>query len=589
MHRVAALALAVVAATASTVLSAVPSAAAQPSAAALPSPATGPTPATARPHTPGPTPATARLHTPGPTPATARLHTPGPTPATGRPHTPGALPEAVTYQAPVDGPVVDGFRPPTAPYGAGNRGVDYATQPGAAVRAAAAGMVAFSGRVGAGRHVVVLHADGIRTSYSFLASLDVRRGQRVVAGQPLGTSAAALHFGARAGDAYLDPLQLLAVVGRAQVRLVPDVERAMGSEGAERSALRRFLGAVSGAVSGVGGTAISWARGAAGATATALPSAGELQPWISAAGGAVVPRWVRTALAVREAWAEQGPCTPPGVDPPVPPTRRRAVLVGGLGSTSEGASVDDVDTDALGYRPSDVVRFSYRGGTTTERRYGAADTQVDIHESGRRLRELLERLHAADPGVPIDLITHSQGGLVARSALGSRAPPDVVSLVTLGTPHHGADLATLLARTARTPKGAVAQAVVAGLGVSGINPMSTSVRQLAETSDFIRAMEAQPLPPGVRVTSIAARADVVVPSPRSRLAGAANAVVSVPGLNEHSALPGSDVARREIALSLAGMDPTCQKLGDAVADLVVAEAVATAESLGGLVLVAAGS
>src|SRR4051812_42369634 len=91
---------------------------------------------------------------------------------------PAAADDGVTYQPPVDdAPITDPFRPPPEPWAAGNRGVDYGTEPGAPVRAAAAGEVVFAGPVGGSLHVVVLHEDGIRTSYSFLAEADVRRGQ----------------------------------------------------------------------------------------------------------------------------------------------------------------------------------------------------------------------------------------------------------------------------------------------------------------------------------------------------------------------------------------------------------------------------
>lgn len=499
-----------------------------------------------------------------------------------------APPESVTYRPPVDAPVRDGFRPPPTPYGAGNRGVDYATVPGTPVRAAAAGQVAFAGRVGAGLHVVVLHADGVRTSYSFLASATARRGQRVDAGTVLGTAGAAMHFGARAGDAYLDPLVLLDGGGATVVRLVPDDGRALASVAEERGALRRFLGSVSGTLAGVGGTAIGWARGATGAAVATVPTPGQVGGWITAAGAAAAPSWLRAGLTVREVWAGQAGCTPATLRPRPIAGRRRLVLVAGLGSTSDGAAVDDVDAAALGYAPADVVRFSYRGGTTAEHSYDAADTQVDIAESGRRLRELLEDLHAADPGIPVDVISHSQGGLVARSALGARAPPGVTSLITLATPHHGADLATALALSAATPGGALAQRAVEAAGVTGINPRSTSVRQLAESSGFIRDLAARPPPAGVRVTSIAARADVVVPSPRSRLDGAANVVVTVPGLNQHSDLPGSDAAHREMALALAGMGPTCRTVAGVTADVLAGEAIGAAEDATAVLLAALG-
>jgi hypothetical protein len=92
--------------------------------------------------------------------------------------------------------------------------------PGSAVRAAADGVVTFAGPVAGQLHVTVGHADGIRTSYSYLASLAVVRGQRVRRGQPVGTAAARLHVGARRGDVYLDPASLWSR-GPPRVVLVP--------------------------------------------------------------------------------------------------------------------------------------------------------------------------------------------------------------------------------------------------------------------------------------------------------------------------------------------------------------------------------
>ncbi len=126
------------------------------------------------------------------------------------------------HRPPVDAPVVDGFRPPASPFGPGNRGIDYATAEGTPVRASADGQVVFAGPVGGQLHVVVRHADGIRTSYSFLAAVSVRRGHLVSAGAQVGTSGPSLHFGARRGDAYIDPLTLFGPVGEARVHLVAD-------------------------------------------------------------------------------------------------------------------------------------------------------------------------------------------------------------------------------------------------------------------------------------------------------------------------------------------------------------------------------
>lgn len=133
----------------------------------------------------------------------------------------------VTYRPPVDAPVSDPFRPPPSRYGRGNRGVEYDTERGDAVVAAAAGLVTFAGQVGGRLHVTVLHPDGLRTTYGPLARIapGVARGAAVRAGQRVGTAADLVLWTARLGTAYVDPAVLLAASGTARVRLVPDRPR----------------------------------------------------------------------------------------------------------------------------------------------------------------------------------------------------------------------------------------------------------------------------------------------------------------------------------------------------------------------------
>ena len=125
------------------------------------------------------------------------------------------------YRWPVLAPVVDPFRPPSTPYGPGNRGVEMATTPGQTVVAAREGRVTFAGPVAGSLYVTVLHPDGVRTSYAYLASITVTRGQVVAAGQPLGTTGSRFHVGARIGDAYVDPAILFGGRGAGRVWLVP--------------------------------------------------------------------------------------------------------------------------------------------------------------------------------------------------------------------------------------------------------------------------------------------------------------------------------------------------------------------------------
>src|SRR5258705_5686657 len=101
------------------------------------------------------------------------------------------------------------------------------------------------------------------------------------------------------------------------------------------------------------------------------------------------------------------------------PERHVLVEVAGLGSYTgkdehryDAGAVADVDEVALGYAPRDVVQFSYQGGSTVDHPYTSADSQVDIRDSAKRLAELIERVATEHPGVPIDIVAHSQGGLV---------------------------------------------------------------------------------------------------------------------------------------------------------------------------------
>ena len=126
----------------------------------------------------------------------------------------------VVYRRPVPGRVLDPFRAPVGHFGPGNRGIDLATVPGEPVMAAAAGIVTFAGLVAGVRYVVVLHADRIRTSYSPLDATSVKRGAVVAAGQEVGRAGTALHLGARAGQAYVDPMVLFERRGGG-ARLVP--------------------------------------------------------------------------------------------------------------------------------------------------------------------------------------------------------------------------------------------------------------------------------------------------------------------------------------------------------------------------------
>jgi murein DD-endopeptidase MepM/ murein hydrolase activator NlpD len=117
---------------------------------------------------------------------------------------------------PVPGRVARPFQAPRTRFGPGHLGVDFVAKPRTPVRAAGPGTVLFAGVVAGARFVVVQHPGGLRTSYSFLASMRVHEGQVIQRGAIVGLSGGrgenhepgVLHFGLRIGNAYVDPMRL---------------------------------------------------------------------------------------------------------------------------------------------------------------------------------------------------------------------------------------------------------------------------------------------------------------------------------------------------------------------------------------------
>ena len=128
--------------------------------------------------------------------------------------------EQPVFRPPVDAPVADPFRPPENPYGPGNRGVEYDTEPGDVVRAAASGFVVFAGAVAGTLHVTIDHGGGLVSSYSYLQRISVRVGTDVAQGAVIGITGERLHFGVRLDGDYTDPASFIGE-RRVRIRLVP--------------------------------------------------------------------------------------------------------------------------------------------------------------------------------------------------------------------------------------------------------------------------------------------------------------------------------------------------------------------------------
>ncbi len=157
---------------------------------------------------------------------------------------------APPWTRPVPGALVRPYIAPLSRYGAGHRGVDFAAEPGTPVHAAGPGTVVFAGIVAGTRHVVIRHDNGWRTSYSYLAAVRVRAGQRVREGAIVGTTGGrgwnhdghVLHLALRIGDRYVDPMQLFGPTDLAAIvhlaELPPTAAAARRGQGSSASAIR---------------------------------------------------------------------------------------------------------------------------------------------------------------------------------------------------------------------------------------------------------------------------------------------------------------------------------------------------------------
>src|ERR671918_501878 len=93
-----------------------------------------------------------------------------------------------TWAWPVVGPVIGTFDPPDTPFGAGHRGIDIATEVGTVVIAPEPGVVAFAGKIGGELFVTLDHGGGLTSTYSWVSSALVRKGDSVPRGAAIALS-----------------------------------------------------------------------------------------------------------------------------------------------------------------------------------------------------------------------------------------------------------------------------------------------------------------------------------------------------------------------------------------------------------------
>jgi murein DD-endopeptidase MepM/ murein hydrolase activator NlpD len=125
------------------------------------------------------------------------------------------------WRAPVDAPISDPYREPACRWCPGNRGIEYDTPPGVAVIAVASGRVTFVGSIAGTGYMVVRHANGVRTTYGNISNGRFRRGDLVIRGVQVGSTAGRFHFGVRDVVGYVDPAPMIGQLVYAP-RLIPN-------------------------------------------------------------------------------------------------------------------------------------------------------------------------------------------------------------------------------------------------------------------------------------------------------------------------------------------------------------------------------
>lgn len=440
---------------------------------------------------------------------------------------------AIVLAPPVYGAIERGFDPPQGPFGPGHRGVDFSAVTGTEVTAAAAGTVTFAGRVGSTTAVTISHAEGFETTYSSLASLEVSAGAHVEQGTYIGTvgeshpnAGEGLHFGVKLHGSYVDPqLYLEAADISAALHLAPVVWQPQPSQPP-----RAFWDALRGPGSFASDTA---------------------------------------------------PCEPvaePGSHPP-PPDDNVVVEVAGIGSRTQGgvkASMYSTGAERLGFPSRRVLRYSYKGarGVFMHEPYATRYSFEDIDLAARRLRSQLARVARLYPGRDVDLIAHSQGGIVARTYLTRYARretprlPRVEHLVTFSTPHSGAPIAS---NTAGLQSSALGRGLLGAIdlvrrrGVGIPDPNAVSVQELAPGSSLMESLAGQDVIFGARVLALAMSDDPVVPADRARWPGHYSRVVPpVVALNPHNAILSSPQARAIAYDFLRGGPQACESSWDGI-------------------------
>lgn len=298
-----------------------------------------------------------------------------------------------------------------------------------------------------------------------------------------------------------------------------------------------------------------------------------------------------------------------GADAPPPPNDNIVVAVAGIGSHTDelsdgkikaAASMYNMDLRTLGYSEDSIFHYSYKGIEEREGQgpyrlhapYTREDTYQSLRDAAGLLARQVEEIHKLYPKKEIDIVAHSQGGLVAQYYLAALyqpkrlESPQVDHFVAIATPHGGADAAQLHRQIAGSEYGDFLLEGWDELSrMTGLpRPSSAAVQEMAEDSTFLTELDRLWNPEKVETTTIAATFDYVVTAPHTHLKGATHFTANLPTtfgsiFNAHGDVVEANNTKQIIYGALSDDPVACTAFRDAVADHGIGNAISTVEDV----------